>query len=373
MKASQSFSIIFCLKSSIGKDGKKYRGIAKLHRVEEETSNPFLHPLFHDLGQLLSAVTRPIASALANYTHVKTSFLVTLEPEIVFYLGAKRLIERVRSKGLPICRPEVAPGDERVCNVDAAYNLNLALRLLEGVEDGADLSGEVVANDVAFGAEGRIFILTGPNRGGKTTYTQAIGLLQVIFQAGLYVPGLRARMSPVDNIYTHFPAVEKLDLGTGRLGEESERLNAIFRKATGHSLVLLNESLSSTSPAESLFLSRDVVSGLRLLGVRAIFATHLHELARDIDAINAGIEGDSQVVSLVAGTVEHGGDDITSEKVVERTYKITTGPPLGISYAAEIATQYGISLAKIISTLKEREVIDPTVRVEMGEGGKDEV
>ena len=248
--------------------------------------------------------------------------------------------------------------------MESTYNLNLALRLLKEKGDEVGLESEVVVNDISFGPEGRIFILTGPNRGGKTTYTQAVGLLQVLFQAGLYVPGQKARMSPVDAIYTHFPALEKLDLGTGRLGEESERLGIIFQKATRHSLMLLNESLSSTSPAESLYLSRDVVSGLRLLGARAVFATHLHELARDIDAINAGIEGDSLLMSLVAGTLGHDGDDGDSEKAVERTYKITPGPPLGISHAAEIASQYGISLAKIMNTLEERKIIDSTTETE---------
>jgi hypothetical protein len=339
-----------------GKDSKEYQGIARLHRVDEETSNPFLQPLFRDLGQLLSAVTRPIASALARYAHVKTSFLVALEPEIVFYLGAKRLIERLRSAGLPVCRPEASPMGERLCVVKKTYNLNLALRLLKG---GVDLGRTVVTNDVGFDEPGRIFILTGPNRGGKTTYTQAVGLLQVLFQAGLYVPGARARMSPVDGIYTHFPVVEKLNLDTGRLGEEAKRLNDIFHRATRHSLVLLNESLSSTSPAESLYLCRDVVSGLCLLGARGIFATHLHELARDVSSINSGVQSNSQVVSLVAGTVERDGSDGASEKVVERTYKIAPGPPLGMSYAAEIASQYGISLSKIVSTLRERNVLDP--------------
>lgn len=242
--------------------------------------------------------------------------------------------------------------------VEETYNLNLALRLLQARKAKDDLRGAVVANDVAFDRSGRIFILTGPNRGGKTTYTQAVGLLQVLLQAGLYVPGARALMSPVDGIYTHFPVVEKLNLDTGRLGEEAKRLSDIFHGATCHSLVLLNESLSSTSPAESLYLSRDVVSGLRLLGARGIFATHLHELARDVSSINAGVQGDSQVVSLVAGTMERNGGDGSSEKVVERTYKISPGPPLGISYAAEIASQYGISLTKIVSTLRERNVID---------------
>ena len=126
--------------------------------------------------------------------------------------------------------------------------------------------------------EGRIFILTGPNSGGKTTYIQAVGALQIMFQAGVFIPCGKAWLSPVDNLYTHFPAEEKTGMDAGRLGEESKRFNGIFKIATRYSLVILNESFTSTSFTESFYLPRDIVCALRYLGARALFATHLHEL-----------------------------------------------------------------------------------------------
>ena len=65
-------------------------------------------------------------------------------------------------------------------------------------------------------------------RGGKTTYTQGIGIAQILAQAGLYVPGTEAEISPVDGIYSHFQIEERIDKGTGRLGDESERLHKIM-------------------------------------------------------------------------------------------------------------------------------------------------
>ncbi len=176
----------------------------------------------------------------------------------------------------------------------------------------------IVSNDVAFGPEGRIFILTGPNRGGKTTYTQAVGVAQVLFQAGLRVPGAHARISPVDAIYTHFQGEEKPGMDAGRLGEEAKRLSDIFARATRRSLILLNESLSSTSPGESLYLAQDVVRSFRLLGARVIFSTHLHELAADAERINADTPGDSAVASLVAMIAGDAGD---GSEGVRRTYR----------------------------------------------------
>jgi DNA mismatch repair protein MutS len=218
----------------------------------------------------------------------------------------------------------------------------------------------IVLNDVHFGEEGRVFVLTGPNRGGKTTFTQAVGLSHVLYQAGLLVPGTRARLSPVDAILTHFPMAEEYSLEAGRLGEEAQRLAAIFRRATPHSLILLNESLFSTSPGESLYLARDVVRALRYLGTRAIYATHLHELAANVEEINQQTPGEGRVASLVAtvdrvapgeGGAEHCSGD---NDIARPTFRIETGPPMGLSYARQIATRYGISFEQLANTIDRR-------------------
>jgi DNA mismatch repair ATPase MutS len=307
-----------------------------------------LSPLFRDLDQVLSTAIQPVARALEQYLHIHSQRLVALGPEIAFYLGGANLIQQMRAAGLPMCRPEIGAMEERVCQIKDLYNLNLALHFRE---EQTNLNGVVITNDVNFSPQGRIFILTGPNRGGKTTFTRAVGLAQVLFQAGLYVPGREARLSPVDGIYTHFPREEKPQVGVGRLGEEAQRLSLIFQRATRYSLVLLNESFSTTSPGESICLARDLVRALRLLGVRAMFVTHLHELAQDLDRIHANTPGDSPVVSLVAGILE----DETG--MTRRTFKIVPAPALDSSYAQDIARQHGISYEQLAAILTARKVI----------------
>ena len=235
-----------------------------------------------------------------------------------------------------------------MASVSDLYELNLALR-------SAHRETQVVPNDLHFNDTGRIFILTGPNQGGKTTFTQAVGVAQVLFQAGLYVPAREARLSPVDGIFTHFPVEEKPVFESGRLGEEAGRLSAIFQNATRRSLILLNESLASTSEGESLYLAQDIVRVLRMMGVRAIFATHLHALAERVEAINNDAAGDSLLVSMVAEMVGF-EDELNGQ--ARRTYKIKPGPPMGVSYARDIAARYGISLDKILQTLQARGVIE---------------
>jgi DNA mismatch repair ATPase MutS len=178
-----------------------------------------------------------------------------------------------------------------------------------------------------------------------------VGLAHLLFQAGLYVPATRARLSPVDFVYTHFPGPEHPSPGKGRLDEEAERLAAIFHRATPHSLVLLNEALSGTSTLEALALARDALRGLHLLGARAIYVTHLHELAAYADEINQTTGGDGTVGSLVAEVDEERGNGKTGHRP---SFRVRAGPPLGLSYASEIAEQHGISYPQLQALLEGR-------------------
>jgi DNA mismatch repair protein MutS len=331
-------------------NARHIKGVPEAHIELRDRNSPFMPQLFKDLSELLDETSRPIVQMLRKYTQITSQFLVALKMDLAFYLGAVKLIERLRDAGLPMCEPEPLPIEKRESQFECLYNINLALQHLNK----SQAAGEIVGNDVHFGEAGRIFILTGPNQGGKTTYTQAIGLAQLLFQAGLHVPAQVARMSPVDGIFTHFSAEERPNLEAGRLGEEARRLNDIFQHATRYSLVLLNESLASTAASESLYLAQDVVKAFRVLGVRAVFATHLHELAANADIMNRETAGDSHVISLVSQVQlepENNGQQ------VKRTYRIVPGPPMSKSYAIELAARYGISFEQLTETLKKRDAI----------------
>jgi DNA mismatch repair protein MutS len=313
-------------------------------------------PLFRDLGEVLEKASQPIAKALRQYNRITSRFLITLKDAILFYVGAVRLIRRFQEAGLPVCRPEIAPADERICQIEGCVNANLAIHLLNRGRD--DLSGAIVPNDVTFDDTGRIIVLTGPNRGGKTTYIQAIGLAQVMAQAGLYVPGRWARISPVDGIYTHYPVEERLERDTGRFGDEARRLHEVFARVTPYSLVLLNESLSSTNPGESLYLARDLIRVLRMVGARAVFVTHLHELAEDVDRLNDETPGDSRIVSMVASRITPDMlAELDGEAEAARSYRVVHSPPVGRSFARQIATRYGVSYEQLIDLLRSRGVL----------------
>lgn len=309
-------------------------GIAPLHLTPEQRERRPLSPLFQDLDNIMTQAVTPVSRALNRYMRISAAPLTGLEQELAFYLSGVRLGKALQGAGVPMCLPDILPPGERTSHIEGLVNLNLALKR----------ASPLVANAAHFDDEGRIAILTGPNSGGKTTYLQAVGLAYAFFAAGLFIPAHTAKISPPDAILTHFPALETQQ--EGRLAEESARLRGIFLSATERSLVLLNESLSSTIAGEALYLAHDVLCALRAIGVRAIYATHLIDLAERLNDVHNAIEGPSLLFSLVAGVRF---TDDSPDAAALPTFQITRGRPMGRGYAREIARRHGISLEQIMA------------------------
>ncbi len=267
-----------------------------------------------------------------SYVLENTDFLLNLMPEIEFLVKGTELLRHLDTKGLPLCRP-IIPEEGNVFRAYGLYNPCVALK----VED------EIVDNDMEMDTEhAMIYVLTGPNRGGKSVITCAIGLCQAMMQLGMFVPAKEAMISIADGIFTHFPTGADDTIDKGRLGEECARLRDIFGQVTSKSLVLLDESLSSTGSFEASYIAAEVLAGLSRTGCRCLFSTHLHELAAQIDTINARTapDGGSVIDTLVAG-IEEG----------KRSFKIVRAKPDGKSYARDIADKYGLSYENIIQTI----------------------
>jgi hypothetical protein len=333
-------------------------GIAPLHTASQQGStwggaiDPMMVPLFADLAKVLERTAMPVADLLNQYSSIHGQLFTDLRQGLIFYLGAIRFIRQFEKLGLSMCRPQIAPAEERQCEVKDSYNVHLVLRHLKTDND---TEPAIVMNDVLMGPDGHIVILTGPNGGGKTTYMQGVGVVHILAQLGCYVPGKQAIISPLDHLFTHFPLEEKPESNTGRFGEEAMRLGKIFEQVTRHSLVLLNESLSSTSFSESLYLAQDIVRMLRRIGARAIYSTHLHELATSVDELNDSVPGDSKVISVVSSPIDV-SVPANDAKMTHR-YRLEVRPPLGQSYAREIAARYGISYPQLENVLYERGVL----------------
>jgi hypothetical protein len=310
-----------------------------------------LSPLFENLNSLLGTVLRPIAKGLKRYTAVNAGFLGNLYRELGLFSGVAHLMRKLREQGLPICRPEILEADERRLELDGFYNIHLALRRFgKSAEHGSEAAG-IVVNDVRMDEEARLFVLTGPNQGGKTTFVQGLGIVQALAQAGLFAPAERAVLSPADCVVTHFPLAEEGQLDTGRFAREAGELSAMFDLVGPRSLVLLNESLSSTNPSEALVIARDVLQGLCYAGARGVFTTHLHELGTELESLNEELASENGLRSRAASLIAEVKEE---EEGHTRTFRIRRGPPVGKSYARDIARRYGISREAIMSRVNKR-------------------
>ncbi len=270
-----------------------------------------------------------------TYVLENTEFLLNLMPEFEFLVRGTQMLSRLKEKGCPLCIPEIRPMEERAFTATQLYNPCVALKI----------DYDVVPNDVTFDENAVIYVLTGPNRGGKSVITCAIGLAQVMLQLGMYVPAVSATLSPVDGIFTHFPTGAEDTIDKGRLGEECARLGEIFDCVTAHSLVLLDESLSSTGSFEASYIAAEVLSGFAHIGCRCLFSTHLHELAAEIDELNRKslASGGVAIDTLVAGMEGEG----------RRSFLIKRAKPDGKSYARDIAQSYGLTYESILKRISE--------------------
>ena len=271
---------------------------------------------------------------IQHYVLENTDFLIRLMPEIEFVTKATELLMRLKERGCPLCHPVIKPMSEKVFDAKGLCNPIVAMKL----------DAPVVPNDFKFDEDGMIYVLTGPNRGGKSVITCAVGIAFVMAQLGLPVCADSCVISPCDEIFTHFPTGSADTIDKGRLGEECSRLSAIFEEVTEDSLVLCDESLSSTGSFEAAYIASEVLQGFSMARCRGIFSTHLHDLAASVDSINASCvpNGGVKIDNLVAA-IEKGS----------RSFKILREKPDGKSYARDIAEKYGLSLDKIMTKIKK--------------------
>ena len=314
--------------------GDEYTCIANLvpfNKKQSENQRTALSLAFNSaINDVYKQSLRSWKKIVQCFVLENTDFLLNLMPEIEFLIKGTNLLRTLTDKGLAICTPEIVT-DRNVFVAHELYNPCVALK----VDD------EIITNEIEFKDDVMIFVLTGPNRGGKSVITCAIGLAQAMLQLGMFVPATSATISIADGIYTHFPTGADDTIDKGRLGEECARLRDIFQDVTDQSLVLLDESLSSTGSFEASYIAAEVLAGFSRIGCRCLFSTHLHELAAEIDNINARTakDGGTRIDSLVAG-IEDG----------KRSFKIYRMKPDGKSYARDIADKYGLSYENIVAT-----------------------
>ena len=157
------------------------------------------------------------------------------------------------------------------------------------VEDALRLEGEqFVANDCALGPDDRLWLITGPNMGGKSTFLRQVAIAALLAQTGSYVPAARAKIGVVDRLFSRVGAADNLARGRSTFMVEMVETAAILAQATPSSLVILDEIGRGTSTYDGLAIAWAVVEAMHdEVRARTLFATHYHELTRLADRLEA--------------------------------------------------------------------------------------
>lgn len=288
------------------------------------------------VNHMISRLVKHLRDTLNQYVSVTITDMTDLIPELMYYIRWAEYIEKLRGQGAVFSKPVVHTQEGGECEADDFYMKARGIYNIKLAAFDTEEAGQIVTNDLDFDNEHRVYILTGANRGGKTTITQAIGQLFVLAQGGIYIPGESFEFSPVDGIYTHFPADEDKTLDLGRLGEECKRFKEMYDAATKKSLMLLNETFSTTSFEEGYYIAKDSVRAILAKGIRTIYNTHMHKLAFDIEDMN-----EEQTSGKAFSLVIH-------NEGAQRSYKVEIAPPVGKSYASDIAKKYGVTYELLV-------------------------
>jgi DNA mismatch repair protein MutS len=187
-------------------------------------------------------------------------------------------------------------------------------------------SGQFVPNDVSIdAATQRLWLITGPNMAGKSTFLRQVALISIMAQMGSFVPAASARIGVVDRVLSRVGASDNLARGDSTFMVEMRETAWILRSATERSLVILDEIGRGTSTFDGLAIAWAVAEHLEeVTRCRALFATHYHELT------DLGEQSEHTVNHSVSAR-EHEGEIVFLHRVV----------------AGSASRSYGVAVAKL--------------------------
>lgn len=265
------------LQVQIGADGR-IRNL-QLQRVAEAEHNPFYVPPWkrwlqrialwlrgYRLGET-ELVDRWLDQVFAGVSHLLPP-LLQLRGDLEFYLGSQHFRQLAEQANLPLCLPRFAAPEAGGLHLEGLFNPLLLDGSLPPIPCDLQLSGTL-----------RTTIITGPNSGGKTRLLQALGLCQLLAQAGSYAPAKDGLLGRAQGLFVSLGEATHVDQSEGRLGTELLRIRRLFEQARRGSLVLLDELCSGTNPSEGEEIFRLVIELLNELRPQVFITTHFLQFA----------------------------------------------------------------------------------------------
>lgn len=299
---------------------KKFNDEEKISHVHNPAEVPRADHVEAGILKCLSSLYPEMFKRLKEYAEKFADFadneLLEFCKEIRFYISWVSTSESIKKAGLPMCFPDF--------DNDSIYGNNVYdIVLAENIGD------KIIKNDFYMEKPERIFVVTGPNQGGKTTFARTVGQIHYIASLGLDIPGTSAQLMLPDNIYTHFEREEILSNLSGKLEDDLERLYSLLQTATEKSLVIINEIFASTVLEDAVKLGNHMMEHLVNLKSVCVIVTFIDVLANY----------SKETVSMVS--------ELDKKDSGVRTFKMIRKSPVGFASAMSLAKKHGLTYEQI--------------------------
>ncbi len=261
-----------------------------------------------DLGKRRDRAINEATNALAQAAEHLESFFVMLRGELAFYVGCLNLADRLQELGMPVCIPNLLPLNSDDRSWRGLYDVSLAL-----TKNTAVVGNELDASNK------RLYVITGANQGGKSTFLRSLGQAQLMAQCGMFV-GAYSFSAPIRRgVFTHFKKEEDAAMKSGKLDEELTRMDELADHLESGALMLFNESFAATNEREGSEICYQITKAIIENGIEVFSVTHLYAYA-------AMFLEDKATQYLRAQRLESG----------ERTFKVVPGEPLKTAFGEDL-------------------------------------
>lgn len=221
-----------------------------------------------DLGKRRDRAINEVTNALAQAAEHLESFFTLLQRELAFYVGCINLCDTLKTLNMPICFPNIMQIECEDRTWAGLYDVSLALIKKDSV----------VGNELS--SEGkRVYIITGANQGGKSTFLRSVGQSQLMAQCGMFVAANQMSVPIRLGIFSHFKKEEDAAMRSGKLDEELARMDEIAEHLDEGSMVLFNESFAATNEREGSEICRQITMALHDNAIEVFSVTHLYTYA----------------------------------------------------------------------------------------------